>query len=416
MLKFHKDWGEDMEKLALAVDGGAPVRTEEFPAWPIYGQLEEQLILDVIRSGKWGGSGTVQSSEYSPKLPEMERRFAELHNAAHAISVVNGTVAITVALQAAGVKPGDEVIVPPYTFIATAAAALAYSAVPVFVDIEEDTLLLDPEKIAGAVTPRTKAVIPVHLAGAPANMSRIMEVAAVHQLRVIEDSAQAVGASWEGRSVGAIGDFGTFSLQSSKNLNSGEGGIILTNDQELADIAWSLCNVGRSRTGGWYQHDRIGQNFRMTELQAAIVLAQMSRLEEQMQRRESNAKLLTELLNQIKGITVVKSDPRITRHAFHLYMFRISSEATDRIDKSDFIKKVNAEGIPISYGYVPLNRNEAIVKATRALTGEDRSYACPVSERVSDKEVLWLTQNVLLADEQAMYDIAAAIRKVVESY
>ncbi|MDF2652381.1 MAG: aminotransferase DegT [Paenibacillus sp.] len=405
-----------MEKLALAVDGGVPVRTEGFPAWPIFGQLEEQLILDVIRSGKWGGTGTVQSSEYSPKLPEMERRFAELHNAAHAISVVNGTVAITVALQAAGVKPGDEVIVPPYTFIATAVAALAYGAVPVFVDIEEDTLLLDPEKIAGAVTSRTKAVIPVHLAGAPANMSRIKEVAAVHQLRVIEDAAQAVGASWEGRSVGAIGDFGTFSLQSSKNLNSGEGGIILTNDQELADIAWSLCNVGRSPTGAWYQHDRIGQNYRMTELQAAIVLAQMSRLEEQMQRRETNAKLLTELLNQIEGITVVKSDPRITRHAYNLYMFRMSSEATDRIDKSDLIRKVNAEGIPISYGYVPLNRNEAIVKATRALTGEDRSYACPVSERVSDKEVLWLGQNVLLADEQAMYDIAAAIRKVVESY
>lgn len=405
-----------MEKLALATDGGTPVRTDGFPAWPIFGELEEKLILDVIRSGKWGGTGTVLSPEYTPKLPEMERRFAELHDAAHAISVVNGTVAITVALQAAGVKSGDEVIVPPYTFIATAAAALAYGAIPVFVDIEEDTLLLDPEKIAAAITSRTKAVIPVHIAGAPANMIRINEVAAAHKLRVIEDAAQAVGASWEGRSVGAIGDFGTFSLQSSKNLNSGEGGIILTNNEELADIAWSLCNVGRSRTGAWYQHDRIGQNYRMTELQAAIVLAQMSRLEAQMQRRETNAVLLTELLNQIDGITVVKADPRITRHAHHLYMFRLASEVTDRIEKTDFIRKVNAEGIPINFGYVPLNRNEAIMKATRELIGEDRSYACPISERLSDKEVLWLGQNVLLADEQAMHDIAAAIRKVIASY
>ncbi|NOU66514.1 aminotransferase class I/II-fold pyridoxal phosphate-dependent enzyme [Paenibacillus sp. LMG 31461] len=405
-----------MEKLTLAVEGGVPVRKEGFPAWPIYGQLEEQLVLDVIRSGKWGGTGIVHSPEFTPKLPEMERRFADLHDATHAISVVNGTVAITVALQAAGVKPGDEVIVPPYTFIATAAAALAFGAIPVFVDIEEDTLLLDPDQVASAITSRTKAIIPVHLAGAPANMSRINEVAALHKLRVIEDAAQAVGASWEGRRVGAIGDLGTFSLQSSKNLNSGEGGIILTNNPELAEIAWSLCNVGRSRTGAWYQHDRIGQNYRMTELQAAIALAQMSRLEEQMLLRESNAKLLTALLGHIDGITVVKTDPRVTRHVNHLYMFKLDSAVTARIDKNDFIRKVNAEGIPISYGYVPLHRNEAIVNATRALTGEDRSSKCPVSERLSDKEVLWLSQNVLLADEQAMHDIAAAIRKVIESY
>jgi dTDP-4-amino-4,6-dideoxygalactose transaminase len=382
------------------LEGGTPVRTERFPAWPEFGQLEEQLVLEVIRSGKWGGSGAVHSSEYSPKLPEMERRFAELHEAQHAISVVNGTVAITVALHAAGVKPGDEVIVPPYTFIATAAAALAYGAVPVFVDIEEDTLLLDPEKIAAAITPRTKAVIPVHLAGAPANMSRVKEVAAEHRLRVIEDAAQAVGAKWEGRSVGAIGDLGTFSLH----------------DQELADIAWSLCNVGRSRSGGWYQHDRIGQNYRMTELQAAIVLAQMSRLEDQMQRREANAALLTNLLNEISGISVVKADSRITRHANHLYMFRIAKEVTDRIEKSDFIRKLGAEGIPVSYGYIPLHRNEAIIKAVNTIVGEERSYDCPISERLSDKEVLWLGQNVLLADEKAMYDVAAAIRKVIESY
>ncbi|MGG1554368.1 DegT/DnrJ/EryC1/StrS family aminotransferase [Paenibacillus ferrarius] len=405
-----------MAKSTLALDGGAPVRTEPFPAWPVFGELEEQLILDVVRSGKWGGTGAVHSPEYTAKLPEMEQRFAELHEAAYAISCVNGTVAITVALQAAGVRPGDEVIVPPYTFIASAAAALAYGAIPVFVDVEEDTLLLDPEKIAAAVTPKTKAIIAVHIAGAPANMSRIREVAAAHKLRVIEDAAQAVGARWEGRSVGAIGDLGTFSLQSSKNLNSGEGGIILTNNEELADIAWSLCNVGRSRSGGWYQHDRIGQNYRMTEFQAAIVLAQMTRLEAQMQRREANAVLLTGLLTGMDGIRVMGADARITRHAHHLYMFRLTPDVTDRIDKGEFIRRVNAEGIPVSAGYVPLNCNDAIVKATQDLTGEARTYACPISERASEREVVWLSQNVLLADEQAMHDIAAAVRKVMASF
>ncbi|MGG1513785.1 DegT/DnrJ/EryC1/StrS family aminotransferase [Paenibacillus oryzisoli] len=405
-----------MAKSTLALEGGAPVRTEPFPAWPVFGELEEQLILEVVRSGKWGGTGAVHSPEYTAKLPEMERRFSELHEAAYAISCVNGTVAITVALQAAGVRPGDEVIVPPYTFIASAAAALAYGAIPVFVDVEEDTLLLDPEKIEAAVTPRTKAIIAVHLAGASANMSRIREVAAAHKLRVIEDAAQAVGARWEGRSVGAIGDLGTFSLQSSKNLNSGEGGIILTNNEELADIAWSLCNVGRSRRGGWYQHDRIGQNYRMTEFQAAIVLAQMTRLEAQMQRREANAALLTGLLSAIEGIRAMRVDPRVTRHAQHLYMFRLAPEVTDRIDKGEFIRRVNAEGIPVSAGYVPLNRNDAIVKATQDLTGEMRTYACPISERASEREVVWLAQNVLLADEQAMHDVAAAVRKVIASF
>ncbi|WJH34225.1 DegT/DnrJ/EryC1/StrS family aminotransferase [Paenibacillus sp. CC-CFT747] len=185
------------------------------------------------------------SDGFQEKLPEMEAAVARLQDARYGVSVVNGTVALSVALHAAGLKPGDEVIVPPYTFIATASAPLYTGIIPVFADIEEETLLLDPVKAEQAVTPRTKAIMPVHIAGAPADMDRILEVARRHGLRVIEDSAQAIGAQWNGKGVGALGDLGTFSFQSSKNLNCGEGGVIVTNSEELWERAWSICNVGR---------------------------------------------------------------------------------------------------------------------------------------------------------------------------
>lgn len=403
-----------MEK--LAIHGGIPVRSEKLGTWPIYGELEEKMLLEVLHSEKWGGTGAVKSEQYRAKLPEMEERFAQLQDATYGVSVMNGTVAITAALQAAGVNAGDEVIMPPYTFIATASAALAYGAIPVFVDVEEDTLLIDPEKIEAAITSKTKAIIAVHIAGAPADLTRIKEIADKHNLKLIEDAAQAVGAQWEGKGVGAIGDLGTFSFQSTKNINAGEGGIILTNDRELWEKSWSICNIGRTKNGGWYQHDRLGQNYRMTEFQAAIILAQMTRLEEQLQKREKNALLLSQLLQEIEGIRLMRRDSRITRHAHHLFMFRMASEYTDRISKKDFIDKVQAEGIPVLPGYVPLNKNQAIIHSTKEWTGDERVYSCPVCERMSEKEALWLAQDVLLADEKGMHDIAKALKKVIRSY
>jgi dTDP-4-amino-4,6-dideoxygalactose transaminase len=402
-----------MEK--LAIDGGVPVRTKPFAKWPIYDELELRMLKEVLESGKWGGAGTVTEAGSKPKLPEMERAFAALQHAQYGVSVANGTVAITVALQAAGVKPGDEVIVPPYTFIATASAALAFGAIPVFVDIEEDTLAIDPEKIEAAITSRTKAVIAVHIGGAPANMTRLKEISAKHNLILIEDAAQAVGARWEGRGVGAIGDIGTFSFQSSKNLNAGEGGMIVTNNRRYYEQAWSICNVGRIPNGAWYQHVNLGQNYRMTEFQAAIILAQMTRLEQQMRIRETNAALLDRLLGDVEGVVLLRKDPRITRHAHHLYMFKLSPAVADRVAKEDFIAMVNAEGIPITGGYVPLNRNQAILRAIKEWTGEERIYVCPIAERICVREALWLPQNVLLSDEEAMHDIAAAIKKVLRA-
>jgi dTDP-4-amino-4,6-dideoxygalactose transaminase len=389
----------------LAIDGGTPTRTKPFPEWPIYDELEEKLLLEVLHSGKWGGTGRI-------KLPEAEEQFAEVHGAKHAISVVNGTIAITVALQACGVGPGDEVIIPPYTFYATASAPLMFGAIPVFADIEEDSLLIDPSKVESLITPKTKAIVPVHIGGCPANMSRLKQIADKHNLRIIEDSAQAVGASWNHQGVGTIGDCGTFSFQSSKNINAGEGGMILTNDDAIADIAWSLINAGRIRSGEWYQHERVGWNLRMTEFQAAILLGQLSRLEAQMRVRENNARILNEMLRGIEGIRVIESMPQVTRHAHHIYIFKLLPELTP---KREFFEKLRMEGIPVLEGYVPLNRNQAIIEETRKLTGVSSSYACPVAEAACEKEALWLPQNVLLGDERDMYDVAQAIQKVVQS-
>ncbi|MCR8632238.1 DegT/DnrJ/EryC1/StrS family aminotransferase [Paenibacillus radicis (ex Xue et al. 2023)] len=393
----------------LAIDGGVPTRTKSFPDWPIYGEMEERLLLEVLHSGKWGGTGRIQ-------LPEAEKQFAAIHDAKHAITVVNGTVAITIALQAAGVQPGDEVIMPPYTFFATASAALMFGAIPVFVDVEENTLLLDASKVEAAITPRTKAIVPVHIGGAMADMTQLKAIADKYKLRIIEDSAQAVGARWNGSGAGTIGDLGTFSFQSTKNINSGEGGMILTQSDEMADLAWSLINAGRVRSGEWYQHENVGWNLRMTEFQAAILIAQLSRLEQQMITREKNAKLLEELMRQIEGIRVLDRDPRITRHANHLFLFKIMPELAERISKQEVCRAIGAEGIPVHEGYVSLNLNPAIIEGTRKWTGESRTYSCPVSERACLKEALWMHQNVLLGDEQDMYDIAQGITKVLKSY
>jgi dTDP-4-amino-4,6-dideoxygalactose transaminase len=393
----------------LAINGGKPVRTKPFPEWPIYGEIEERLLLEVLHSGKWGGTGRI-------KLPQLERKFAALHGAKHAVSVVNGTMAITIALQAAGIQPGDEVIMPPYTFIATASAALMFGAIPVFADVEEETLLLDPEKVEAAITKKTKAIIAVHIAGAPANMTRLQDIAKKHGLILLEDAAQAVGARWEHQGVGTFGHAATFSFQASKNINAGEGGMILTNDEEIADMAWSLSNVGRIRNGEWYQHEHLGWNMRMTEFQAAILLGQLTRLEEQIARRERNASLLTELLSEIDGIEIVKRDPRITTHAYHLYMFKLSAALADRAEKKDVIRKLEAEGIPVNPGYISLNRNKTLIESVKRWTGAERIDSCPISERLSEKQVLWLAQPLLLGEEKDMLDIAAAVKKVIRSY
>ena len=269
----------------LARDGGTPVRTAPFPTWPVWDGADEKALLEALRSGVWGRNAGTQ-------IEAFEEEFAAFQGTKYCIAVVNGTCALELGLRVLDVEYGDEVIVPSYTFVATPAAPLFLGAIPVFADIDPDTFELDPASVEAAITPRTKAIIPVHIAGQPPDMDGILAVAAKHNLRVLEDAAQAHGAAWRDQGVGGVGDLGSFSFQSSKNLNAGEGGAICTNDQELAELTWSLMNVGRLREGAWYQHERLGWNYRLSEFHGALLRAQLTRVPEQMARRESNARYL----------------------------------------------------------------------------------------------------------------------------
>jgi dTDP-4-amino-4,6-dideoxygalactose transaminase len=405
------------EKLAL--DGGPAVRSAPFPSWPVWDERDERAVLEALRSGRWGAHGGTRVSEFG-------RRFAELHQAQHAVCVTNGTAALEVALRAVGVGPLDEVIIPPYTFVATATAVLAIGAIPVFCDILPETYLIDAADAERRVTPRTRAIVAVHIAGQPADLDAVGAVAGRHGLKVVEDAAQAHGAAWRGRRVGAIGDAGTFSFQSSKNLNAGEGGIVLSDDRAVAERAWSLANVGRIPDGAWYQHEAMGFNLRLTELQGALLLAQMERLPEQFERRERNAALLDRELARIPGIAPQARDERVTGHAHHLYVMRYDGAAFGGRPREWFLRALRAEGVPCSPGYTtPLYRMNAVVNERLkwatiardcgrpvALPATAEEEALPVTEKACGEEGVWLTQNVLLGAEADMGQIVEAVAKV----
>lgn len=396
----------------LSLVGGEPVRRSPFPSWPVYGPEDEKALLEVLHSGRWF---------LADRIEEFERAFAEFQQAQFGIAVSSGTTALQVALEAIGLQPGDEVIVPAYTFIATASAVVSTGGIPIFADIQPGTYNLDPASVEAAITERTRAIIAVHIAGRPADLDAFRELARRHGLRLIEDACQAHAAAWKGRRVGAIGDLGCFSFQASKNLCAGEGGFIATDDRELAEICWSLHNCGRSPKGAWYEHPLIGSNYRLSEFQAALLLSQMRNLEAQTAIRNRNAGILNALLGQLEGVSPMEPDERITTHAYHLFIFRYQAEAFGGAPKDRFIEALRAEGIPCSSGYRPLYKEVAFNRrfqnypfASAYFKGKP-DYAkvrCPVTERVCAEEAVWLTQNMLLGSEQDMEDIAAAIRKI----
>ncbi len=385
-----------MEKLAIL--GGDPVRQKPFASYPVFDERELSALREVLESGIWGG--------YNPKVKEFEQVFADFHQARFGITAANGTVTLETALSAAGIGPGDEVIVPPISFIATATAVLRIGAIPVFADIDEATYNLNPARVDEAVTERTRAIIPVHFAGQPADMDALMGIAERHRLVVIEDCAHAHGATWKGKRIGSFGHFGSFSFQASKNLTAGEGGFLTTNDEELAEIARSICNQGRRPGGGWYEHVRLGTNYRLTGWQAAILLAQFSRLPKQIERRNKNARFLNEQLSGMDLISLPFVDDRVTCHSYYLYMIRLNLDRFPGITKDNFVRALTAEGIPCSAGYPhPLYRNQVF---------DDYKHICndcPAAE-VMCSNSFWLSHEVMLSQSDSLNDIASAIEKI----
>ena len=400
----------------LAINGGRPVREKPFPRWPIFDEKELKALKDVLESGVWG-IGRMKKKEF-------EEKFASYQHAKYGVAVTNGTAALEIALRACGIGCGDEVITTPYSFMATVTAILYTNAIPVFVDIEPDTYNIDPRKVEDAITEKTKAILPVHIGGRPANMDELLKIAEKNNLYMIEDACQAWGSEWRGRRVGAIGNMGAFSFQSSKNVTSGEGGIIVTNDKELYVKAWSLHNCGRLPEGAWYDHYLPGGNYRMTEFQAAILLVQLERLDEHTRRRMENAKYLNGKLAKIDGIRVLEDDERITRNSYHLYIFRYNPEAFGGLPKEKVARAVQAEGIPVSVGYSkPLYKEpylEYFKKCPLSCPyyGKSIDYSklkLPIVEKACYSEGLWIGQNVLLGTKEDMDDIVTAFEKIKEN-
>lgn len=402
-------------KNELAIRGGIPVRTRPWPKWPVHDQRYADALLGVLDSGVWGIGGK--------KVPELENKFKEMHKARFGVACCNGTIGLQIALVAAGVQPGDEVITSAYTFMATALAAIEVGAVPVFVDVEPGTHNIDPALIEAAITERTRCILPVHIGGRPCNMDRIMDIARRRGLVVVEDACQAWSAEWKGTPVGAIGDAGMFSFQSSKNLSAGEGGLVLTNDEKLYQRAWSYHNCGRALGGEWYVHDFPGMNFRMTEFQAAILLASLESFPAHQETRRRAMAVLQREIARIPGLLVPDQDPAVTAHACHMFMVRLDRRQIS-CEKMAFIKAMNAEGIPANPGYTtPLYRQnfwnwfgERPVTAGGPLWKQTvrRPYAdyhLPVCEEHCTSTI-WIKQDLLLAGPEEMGDVVAAFARV----
>jgi dTDP-4-amino-4,6-dideoxygalactose transaminase len=386
-------------------------------AWPIMGPLEEKALLDTLHSGHWG-------RVTGKRVAEFESRYAALTGSKFCLATANGTSALICAMNAIDVGPGDEVLLPPYTFVATLNVILLQHALPVFVDSDIESFQMDPAKIAPLVNANTRAVIPVHIGGSPADLDAIIPAARAKGLKVVEDACQAHLGEWRGRKLGSLGDCGCFSFQASKNLNSGEGGAFITDNEELMDRAYAFHSNGRTRVAAQagFSYVSNGANLRLTEFQAALLMAQMTRIEEQSKTREQNAAYLSKHLSQIPGITPARLYPGCTRSAWHLYMFRYDPSAFGGAPRSAFLKALAAQGFSASGGYSPLNKEEFLNRLMTSrhyvkIFGEKRlklwreQNECPVNDRLC-REAVWLTQTALLSPRSDMDAFIEAVAKL----
>jgi len=390
----------------LAIFGGKAALTGGWPKWPQFGQKERELLDEVFASSVWGGTGL------GPKIAELNTKFAAYCDAKRGAAVANGTVSMELCLEAWGVGPGDEVVVPAATFFATSIAAHHQGATVVYADLDPKTANLDPASFEAAITDRTKAVIPVDLAGHPADLDAIVAIARQRGIKVLEDAAQAHGAIYKGHKTGSFGDAGSFSFQQSKNLQSGEGGFVTSNDADLIDrIHYSIGKFGRGVRDKYagHIHYRFGWNACYTEIQAAVALGQFERLEAQTQHRFENGQRLLGELEGIEGLSPFRYQPYCTRHGHHLFMARFDAVAFEGVSRAQFLAALNAEGVPASSFYpMPLYQQPIYAAGTRL---KMRYQPCPVTEQLC-RDVVFFEQNLLLSEPGRMAEIGGAVRKL----
>ncbi|MFA8435568.1 MAG: DegT/DnrJ/EryC1/StrS family aminotransferase [Marinifilaceae bacterium] len=377
----------------------------EKPNWPQFNNREKELILEVLESRKWWRMN-------GDKVVNFEKKFAECHGAEYCLAVTNGTHALELSLASLEIGKGDEVIVPAITFISTATAPIYNGATPVPVDCDPQTFCINADAIEAAITPKTKAIIPVHMAGHPCDMDKICEIAKKHKLKIIEDAAHAHGAEWRNKRIGTFGEFAIFSFQNGKIMTSGEGGAIITNSKELYEKAFLIHTVGRPKFDKVYEHIELGSNYRMNEFQAAILLAQLERLEEQNRIREKNAKTLDNLLKNIDGITSQGRDSRVSLNTHYMYMFYYDSKEFNGMLREEFVQLLNDSGIPAFICFPIVSRTEFFEKGkfrSHLLKQEVRNkYSLPNSEAIANN-VVWLPHFLLLGNESFINQIADTI-------
>jgi dTDP-4-amino-4,6-dideoxygalactose transaminase len=405
----------------LAITAGNPVRTKPFAPWPVFDRKEERAIQQVLKSRNWGGYPfpNKHASAFS-------QRFAEYHGARYGLAVTNGTIALEVALKAGGLQPGDEVIVPAYTWEGTVSPVLKLNAVPVFVDIDPSTYCLDAGLIEKAITNKTRAILPVHLAMRFADLDAIGRLARHHHLLLIEDCAHAHGGQWKKKGAGATGDMGCFSFQSSKLMTAGEGGAVITSKLELLEQAQSYVNCGRASETDKFAHRIVGFNYRMTEFQAAILEVQLGRLAQQASVRQRNMEYFEKRIGETPGLALLKRDRRITRVAAYQYVFKFLPEHFEGIGRASFLGALETEGIPCDgLFYEPVYKSALFpLKAVeypalswgRETPIDLRSlYNCPVAERAAYEESVWLPHHIFLGSRKDVDDIADGVLKVCEN-
>ncbi|MFI7057696.1 DegT/DnrJ/EryC1/StrS family aminotransferase [Streptosporangium canum] len=415
--------------MKLAIDGGTPVRSAPWPSWPpplSAGQRE--LVTGVLESGLWGAT---QGS----LCADLAAAFAARSAVPHGVTVGNATLGLFAALRGLGVGPGDEVIIPAYTFVASATSVILAGAIPVIVDVDPVDLHLSAAAVEAAVTPRTAAIMPVHLAGSPADMDGLTAVAVRHGLAVLEDCAQSHGALYRGRPVGGLGDAGVFSFQASKAMTAGEGGVIVCRDEGVHGRTWSACNLGRRLGGEWYGHPEVGWNLRLTEIQAALLLPWLDRLEEEIARRNAFCAAVERELGRLSvprgpastgsgaggpvageagpsssvepdgslpPVTVVPQPPGTTLDSRHLLMLRVNAP----VDREFLLAAMAAEGVPLDGGYPPLGTMSALTEAGA------RVEPCPAAEAAS-RTVVWVRQSMLMEEADGASDVVEALAKVL---
>ncbi|MDO8542637.1 MAG: DegT/DnrJ/EryC1/StrS family aminotransferase [Opitutaceae bacterium] len=398
---------------AAAAPATTAKKARSVAEWPMWDNREEKALLDVLRSGKWGrGNGT--------RVKEFELAYAEKMRAKHCVATASGTSALLTTLGALGVGPGDEVIMPPYTFVATFNVITLNYALPVFVDTDPVTFQIDASKIAAAITPATKLLLPVHIGGYPANLDAIEAVAKARKLPFVEDGCQAWLAEFKGQPIGSRGIGGCFSFQASKNLTSGEGGAVLTNDDNFAELCYNFHTP--TGTKGTALNTGRASNYRMTEFQAALLMAQMTRIDAQFKTRDENAAYLTSMLQKVPGIAPARFSPGATRSAYHLYMMRYDPKQFAGLPRAKFLQELSKEGVAASGGYSPLN-SSAHAKGLAANPHYQKIYGkqamarwlernqCPVNDRLC-AEAIWFSQYVLLRPRSEMEKIVAAFTKI----